>query len=121
MGDRGSKKAYTPARTGMYLHTKFGCDRSIVVGCRSRNDRQTYIHTYRQTNIRSDNKAHSLRDVTQQTDGIAMAYTRYSYAVARKKIRNDTHRLTINKLHDITRQLQYVRFQNTVRKKVLFR
>ena len=49
MGDSGSKKAYTPARTGMYLHTKFGCDRSIVVGCRSRNDRQTYIHTDRQT------------------------------------------------------------------------
>ena len=41
-------------------------------------------HTYIQTNIRSDNKAHSLRDVTQQTDGIAVAYTRYSYAVVRK-------------------------------------
>jgi len=38
MGARGSKKAYTHARTGMYLHTKFGCDRSIVVGCRSQND-----------------------------------------------------------------------------------
>jgi len=49
MGDRGSKQAYTPMRTGMYLHTKFGCYRSIVVGCKSRNDRQTYIHTYRQT------------------------------------------------------------------------
>jgi len=47
MGDRGSKKAYTPARTGMYLHTKFGCDRSIVVGCRSRNDWQTYIQTHK--------------------------------------------------------------------------
>jgi len=34
MGDRGSEKAYTGPR-------KFGCDRSIVVGCRSRNDRQT--------------------------------------------------------------------------------
>jgi len=34
MGDRGSKKAYTGP-------TKFGRDRSIVVGCRSRNDRQT--------------------------------------------------------------------------------
>jgi len=34
MGDRGSKKAYTVPR-------KFGCDRSIVVGCWSRNDRQT--------------------------------------------------------------------------------
>ena len=34
MGDRGSKKAYTGPR-------KFGCDWSIVVGCRSRNDRQT--------------------------------------------------------------------------------
>jgi len=41
MGDRGSKKAYTGLRTGIYLPTKFGCDRSIVVGCRSRNDRQT--------------------------------------------------------------------------------
>jgi len=38
MGDRGSKKAYTCARTGMYLHTKFGCDRSIDVGYRSWND-----------------------------------------------------------------------------------
>jgi len=37
MGDRGSKKAYT----GIYLPTKFGCDQSVVVGCRSRNDRQT--------------------------------------------------------------------------------
>jgi len=27
MGDRGSKKAYTGQRTGMYLPTKFGCDR----------------------------------------------------------------------------------------------
>jgi len=34
MGDSGSKKAYTGP-------SKFGCDRSIVVGCRSRNDRQT--------------------------------------------------------------------------------
>jgi len=40
MGARGSKKAYTRARTGMCLHTIFGCDWSIVVGCR--NDRQTY-------------------------------------------------------------------------------
>jgi len=39
--ETGSKKAYTGPRTGMYLPTKFGCDRSIVVGCRSRNDRQT--------------------------------------------------------------------------------
>ena len=62
MGDRGSKKAYTGARTGMYLHTKFGCDRSIVVGCRPSDDRQTNIPT-----SRNDNKAHSLRDVTQQT------------------------------------------------------
>ena len=66
MGDRGSKKAYTHVRTGMYMHTKFGCDRSIVVGCRPSDDRQTN----KQTNIRTsgnDNKAHSLRDVTQQT------------------------------------------------------
>jgi len=41
MGDRGSKKAYTGPRTGIYLPTKFGCDRSTVVGCRLRNDRQT--------------------------------------------------------------------------------
>ena len=49
----------------MYLHTKFGCDRSIVVGCRPLDDRQTN----KQTNIPTsgnDNKAHSLRDVTQQ-------------------------------------------------------
>ena len=56
MGDRGSKKAYTGPRTGIYLPTKFGCDRSIVVGCRLRNDRQTD----RQTEW-NDNKAHSLR------------------------------------------------------------
>ena len=56
MGDRGSKKAYTGPRTGIYLPTKFGCDRSIVVGCRSvgrgMTDRQTEWN---------DNKAHSLR------------------------------------------------------------
>jgi len=40
MGDRGSKKAFMGPRT-IYLSTKFGCDRSIVVGCRSWNDRQT--------------------------------------------------------------------------------
>jgi len=56
MGDRGFKKAYTGPRTGIYLPTKFGCDRSIVVGCRSCNNRQTT----RQTS-RNDNKAHSLR------------------------------------------------------------
>jgi len=39
MGDRGSKKAYMGPRTGIYLPTKFGCDRSIVVGCRSWSDR----------------------------------------------------------------------------------
>jgi len=39
MGDRGSKMAYTGPRTaGIYLPTKIGCDQSIVVGCRSRND-----------------------------------------------------------------------------------
>ena len=47
MGDRRSKKAYTGPRTGIYLPTKFGCDRSIVVGCRSRNDRQTSRQTNR--------------------------------------------------------------------------
>ena len=52
-GRWGSKKAYTGPRTGIYLQTKFGCDRSIVVGCRSRNDWQT--------NRRNDNKAHSLQ------------------------------------------------------------
>jgi len=56
MGDRGSKKAYTGPRTAIYLPTKFGFDRSIVVGCRSWNDRQTD----RQTEW-NDNKAHSLR------------------------------------------------------------
>jgi len=44
MGARGSKKAYTGLRTGIYLLTKFGSDRSIVVGCRSWNDRQTQKH-----------------------------------------------------------------------------
>jgi len=38
MGDGGSKKAYTGP-------TKFGCDRSIVVGCMSWNDRQTSRQT----------------------------------------------------------------------------
>ena len=61
-------------------------------------DRQTDRQTDRHTNIRNNNKAHSLRDVTQQTDRrtdeIAMAYTRYSYAVARKNVtdRQTTHR-----------------------------
>jgi len=41
VGDRGSKKAYTDPRTGIYLPTKFGCDQSIVVGCMSRNDWRT--------------------------------------------------------------------------------
>jgi len=49
MGDRGSKKAYMGP-------TKFGCDRSIMVGCRSWNDR----HPDRQTEW-NDNKARSLR------------------------------------------------------------
>jgi len=57
MGDRGSIKAYTGPRTGIYLPTKFGCDQSIVVGCRSQNDRQTD----RQTEW-NDNKAHSLSE-----------------------------------------------------------
>ena len=61
MGDRGSKKAYTGPRL---LPTKFGCDRSIVVGCRSRNDRQTD----RQTEW-NDNKAHSLRTWRNSTHG----------------------------------------------------
>jgi len=56
MGDRGSKNAYTGPRTGIYLPTKFGCDRSIVVGCRSWNDQQTD----RQTEW-NDNKAQCLR------------------------------------------------------------
>jgi len=50
----------------IYLPTKFGCDRSIVVGCRSWNDRQTS----RQKSW-NDNKTHSLHctaNVTQQTD-----------------------------------------------------
>ena len=46
----------------MYLHTKFGCDRSLVVGCRPSDDRQTNKQT-----SWNDFKAHSLRDVTQQT------------------------------------------------------
>ena len=49
MGNRGSKKAYTGPRTGIYMPAKFGCDRSIVVGCtcKSRNDRQTSRQTNR--------------------------------------------------------------------------
>jgi len=68
-GRYGSKKAYTGPRTGIYLPTKFGCDRSIVVGCRSRNDRQTD----RQTEW-NDNKAHCLRcerDATHRQMGLA--------------------------------------------------
>ena len=44
MGDRRSKKAYT----GL---TKFGCNRSIVVGCKSRNDRQTSRQTDKQNGM----------------------------------------------------------------------
>jgi len=51
MGDRGSKKAYTGPRTGIYLPTKFGCDRSIVVGCRTQNDRQTSRQTDKQNGM----------------------------------------------------------------------
>ena len=51
MGDRGSKKAYTGLRTYIYLPTKFGCDRSIVVGFRSRNDRQTDRQTDKQNGM----------------------------------------------------------------------
>ena len=64
IGDRGSKKAYTGARTGIYLLTVFVSDRSIVIGCRVWNDRQTS----RQTEW-NDNKAHSLHcaaNVTQK-------------------------------------------------------
>jgi len=56
MGDRGSKKAYTGPRTGIYLPTKFGSDRSIMVGGRLWNDRQTD----RQTSW-NNSKANSLR------------------------------------------------------------
>jgi len=51
MGDRGSKEAYTGPRTGIYLPTEFGCDRSIMAGCRSRNDRQTSRHTDKQNGM----------------------------------------------------------------------
>ena len=51
MGDRGSKMAYTGPRTGIYLPTKFGSDRSIVVGCRSWNDRQTSRQTDKQNGM----------------------------------------------------------------------
>jgi len=39
--ETGDPKRLTRVRGQVYLPTKFGCDRSIVVGCRSRNDRQT--------------------------------------------------------------------------------
>jgi len=51
MGDRGSKKAYTGSRTSIYLLTKFGCDRLIVVGCKSRNDQQTDRQTDKQNGM----------------------------------------------------------------------
>jgi len=51
MEDRRSKNAYMGPRTRIYLPTKFGCDRSIVVGCRSRNDRQTSRHTDKQNGM----------------------------------------------------------------------
>ena len=73
MWNRGSKKAYTGP-------TKFGCDRSIVVGCRSRNDRQTS----RQTSW-NDNKAHSLRTWRNRQrdkamDAAALAWGSYEEA-----------------------------------------
>jgi len=37
----GDPKRLTRVRGQVYLPTKFGCDQSIVVGCRSQNDRQT--------------------------------------------------------------------------------
>jgi len=72
MGDRGSKKAYTGPRTGIYLPTKFGCDRSIVVYCKVAEcptDRQTDRH--RQTDRQNGMTIRlTLCDanVTQQTD-----------------------------------------------------
>ena len=51
MGGMGSKKAYTGLRTGIYLPIKFDCDRSIVVGCRSRNDLQTSRQTDKQNGM----------------------------------------------------------------------
>jgi len=91
MGDRGSKKAYTRARSGMYLHTKFGCDRSIMVGCRSWNDRQTNKHPGTTTRL-------TIRDATDgRRDGIAMAYTRYSYTVARKNACTDVQKTIFNR------------------------
>jgi len=53
--ETGDPKRLTQVR-GQDLPTKFGCDRSIVVGCRSQNDRQTNKQTEW-----NDNKAHSLR------------------------------------------------------------
>jgi len=63
MGARGSKKAYTRARTGIYLRAKFGCDRSIVVGCRPSDDRQTNKQTSKHPGMTI---RPTLRDVTQQ-------------------------------------------------------
>ena len=76
MGDRGSKKAYAGPRRGIYLPTKFGCDRSIVVGCRSWNDRQTDKQTDKQNGMtirltvcdanvtqQSDTQGHKVSDV----------------------------------------------------------
>ena len=46
----GDPKKLTRVR-GQDLPTKFGCDRSIVVGCRSRNDRQTDRQTDKQNGM----------------------------------------------------------------------
>ena len=45
----GDPKRLTRVRGQVYIYlpTKFGCDRSIVLGCRSRNDRQTSRHANR--------------------------------------------------------------------------
>ena len=44
------------------------------------------------------------RRTDRQTDGIAMAYTRYSYAVARKK---NEYRSMPQKFHDFTVAIRY--------------
>jgi len=45
------KGLHTCPRTGIYLPTEFGCDRSIVVGCRSWNDWETSRQTDKQNGM----------------------------------------------------------------------
>ena len=96
MGARVSEKAYTRARSGMYLPTKFGCDRSIVVGCRSRNDRQTDRQTYKQNGltIRLTIRDATDRQTDKRTDG-QMAHATKPVPILACALYNDATQLMI--------------------------